>query len=211
MRRDTDALSEDWEARDGMTPWTVQDEALRDCSACIEKSTLRTSLGRAKRQGGARACSFGVGIEGARQRRETHHGWFPVGLELQRPHRRKPLRAVRGCFSSGLTAVNKCVIVGERMPDASLDNTRAHALARVGKIIRGKYRLDGLVGVGGMAAVYSATHRNGFRVAIKILHEWAALDEQIQRLFRREVTSSWLQYRLLLSWLSQSFVLMQSV
>jgi serine/threonine-protein kinase len=45
------------------------------------------------------------------------------------------------------------------------------ARARVGTIVDGKWRLDALLGVGGVAAVYAATHRNGNRVAIKILHK----------------------------------------
>ena len=40
---------------------------------------------------------------------------------------------------------------------------------RVGTVIRGKWRLDALLGVGGMAAVYAATHRNGHRCAVKML------------------------------------------
>ncbi|AKT37917.1 serine/threonine-protein kinase [Chondromyces crocatus] len=52
------------------------------------------------------------------------------------------------------------------------------ARGRVGRILKGKYRLDGLVGIGGMAAVYVATHRNGNRVAIKMLHaEMSAVSE----------------------------------
>ncbi|MBI4706231.1 MAG: hypothetical protein HY744_34475, partial [Deltaproteobacteria bacterium] len=42
--------------------------------------------------------------------------------------------------------------------------------ARVGELLEGKWRLDALLGVGAMAAVYQATHRNGNRVAIKLLH-----------------------------------------
>jgi serine/threonine-protein kinase len=44
------------------------------------------------------------------------------------------------------------------------------ALARIGNTLRDKWRLDVLLGVGGMAAVYAATHRNGSRAAVKILH-----------------------------------------
>jgi serine/threonine protein kinase len=44
------------------------------------------------------------------------------------------------------------------------------AQTRLGITLRDKWRLDALIGVGGAAAVYAATHRNGSRVAVKILH-----------------------------------------
>ncbi|MDC0748046.1 hypothetical protein [Polyangium mundeleinium] len=43
------------------------------------------------------------------------------------------------------------------------------ARARVGQVLRGKWRLDHLLGVGGTACVYAATHRNGKRGAVKLL------------------------------------------
>ena len=61
-----------------------------------------------------------------------------------------------------------------------------HARARVGAVLRGKWRLDRLFGVGGMAAVYSATHRTGSRVDIKMLHAVHAWDVEIRRRFLRE-------------------------
>jgi eukaryotic-like serine/threonine-protein kinase len=50
------------------------------------------------------------------------------------------------------------------------DPLLAQAEARVASTLHGKWRLDVLLGVGGTAAVYAATHRNGSRVAVKILH-----------------------------------------
>lgn len=57
---------------------------------------------------------------------------------------------------------------------------------RVGTTVRGKYTLDRLLGVGGTACVFAATHRNGSTVALKILHpEYATLGE-VRRRFLRE-------------------------
>jgi eukaryotic-like serine/threonine-protein kinase len=60
------------------------------------------------------------------------------------------------------------------------------ARARVGQVLRNKWRIDGLLGVGGMAAVYAATHRNGKRAALKVLHLDAAADTDVRRRFLRE-------------------------
>ena len=62
----------------------------------------------------------------------------------------------------------------------------AQCRGRVGQLISGKWRLDALIGVGGMAAVYMATHRNGSTGAIKILHEEVALNEEVRERFLRE-------------------------
>src|SRR5437870_2790296 len=63
---------------------------------------------------------------------------------------------------------------------------RKKAELRIGSTLRGKWRLDTLIGVGGMAAVYEATHRNGMRGAVKILHPEKAADENIKKRFLRE-------------------------
>jgi eukaryotic-like serine/threonine-protein kinase len=60
------------------------------------------------------------------------------------------------------------------------------AKARVGLLLREKWRLDALLGVGGMAAVYSATHRNGDRVAVKMLHPRLSSDAEVKTRFVRE-------------------------
>src|SRR5580692_11792183 len=58
--------------------------------------------------------------------------------------------------------------------------------SRVGTTLRGKYHLERVIGVGGMAAVYEATHRNGKRFAIKILHAHLAERDDTRRRFVRE-------------------------
>lgn len=60
------------------------------------------------------------------------------------------------------------------------------AHSRVGTRIRGKWRVDKLLGVGGMGAVYAATHRNGSRVALKILHPQLSMLGDIRARFARE-------------------------
>jgi serine/threonine-protein kinase len=53
-------------------------------------------------------------------------------------------------------------------------------------MLRGKWRLDALLGVGGMAAVYAATHRNGSRAAVKVLHSELTINPQVRNRFLRE-------------------------
>ena len=57
---------------------------------------------------------------------------------------------------------------------------------RVGSVIKGKWTIDSLLGVGGMATVYAANHRNGQRAALKILHLDFARDKTICERFLRE-------------------------
>jgi serine/threonine-protein kinase len=58
--------------------------------------------------------------------------------------------------------------------------------SRIGKTLKDKWRIDALIGMGGMAAVYSATHRTGGRVAIKVLHPALSMNESVRRRFSRE-------------------------
>lgn len=57
---------------------------------------------------------------------------------------------------------------------------------RVGAMVRGKYRIDAFIASGSMSNVYAATHRNGSRVALKILHRDLARDTSFAERFRRE-------------------------
>lgn len=63
---------------------------------------------------------------------------------------------------------------------------RSMALKRVGQTLNHKWTIDRLVDTGGMAAVYAATHRNGKRVAIKMLHPFIAAHEDVRERFLRE-------------------------
>ncbi|MDC0748153.1 protein kinase domain-containing protein [Polyangium mundeleinium] len=63
---------------------------------------------------------------------------------------------------------------------------RERAEARIGTLLKGKWRLDMLLGVGGMAAVYAATHRNKNRAAVKVLHTDLAAEPAIRARFHHE-------------------------
>lgn len=68
-------------------------------------------------------------------------------------------------------------------PAASMASQAARD--RVGRVLRDKWHLDEVIGTGGFSAVYAATHRNGKRVAIKILHpELSAIDTARSRFLR---------------------------
>ncbi|MEP7049530.1 MAG: protein kinase [Pseudomonadota bacterium] len=56
----------------------------------------------------------------------------------------------------------------------------------VGTVLRGKYRIDGVIGTGGMAVVYAATHRNRKRFAVKMLHPEVSVRQEIRARFIRE-------------------------
>ena len=66
------------------------------------------------------------------------------------------------------------------------EDLRAIAQKRVGAVLNHKWTIDRLVDIGGMAAVYAATHRNGKRVAIKMLHPFASAHPDVRERFLRE-------------------------
>ena len=55
------------------------------------------------------------------------------------------------------------------------EDIERRAASAVGTVLDRKWRLDRLLGCGGMGAVYAATHRNGTRAAVKVLLPEAAL------------------------------------
>ncbi|MBW2527551.1 MAG: serine/threonine protein kinase, partial [Deltaproteobacteria bacterium] len=67
-----------------------------------------------------------------------------------------------------------------------MEEERQQAQARVGTMLKGKWRLERLLGVGGMAAVYAATHRIGRQDAIKILHASVSRSRELRQRFEQE-------------------------
>ncbi len=69
---------------------------------------------------------------------------------------------------------------------AQQDDPVKAAEARVGTALNAKWSLEGLLGVGGMGAVFAARHRNGTRAAVKLLHAEYARESEIRDRFLRE-------------------------
>jgi len=86
----------------------------------------------------------------------------------------------------GLVGVVTVIEEDDDYRTAIMDPLVMRSRARVGTVLHSKYRLDVLLGVGGMAAVYACTHRNGSRAAVKLLHPELSLNAQVKTRFLRE-------------------------
>src|SRR6185312_5029865 len=117
-------------------------------------------------------------------------------------------RAWRPCRGTGASRIEKlpagrgvaertvfaeAAIVTTLLPDQSHEQEAedgsallAHAKKRLGSTLRGKWRLERLLGVGGMGAVYEARHRNGMRGAVKVLDPALARARDCRERFLRE-------------------------
>jgi hypothetical protein len=65
-------------------------------------------------------------------------------------------------------------------------SAQGRAEQRIGSLLKDKYRLDRVLGVGGMAVVYTATHRNQKQFAVKVLHPELSWVDDIRTRFLRE-------------------------
>ncbi len=70
------------------------------------------------------------------------------------------------------------------------------AKRRIGQVLCGKITIESVVDVGGMAAVYAAKHRNGKRLAVKILHaQYAANPDVTERFLREGYVANQIEHR----------------
>jgi serine/threonine-protein kinase len=94
-----------------------------------------------------------------------------------------------GSRGTGHAAVGAEEAGGIHSPD---DNQSANwAVPRREQLLgRGRYRLEDIIGTGGMSVVYRATVvATGQTVAVKVLRESLSVDEQIQQRFRQEAAT----------------------
>jgi len=71
-------------------------------------------------------------------------------------------------------------------PSTNPQSRREVALRAVGKTVGQRWTLLGVIGSGGTATVYEAVHRNGSRVAVKLLHADFVAHDRIRRRFHAE-------------------------
>jgi protein-disulfide isomerase/serine/threonine protein kinase len=66
------------------------------------------------------------------------------------------------------------------------ESFRKEIEARVGRTLCQRYTVERLLAIGSTAAVYGGTHRNGNRVAIKVLHAELAASKEVREQFLRD-------------------------
>ncbi len=74
--------------------------------------------------------------------------------------------------------------------DSDIDQREVHARELVGKVLGGRYRIDSLIGLGMMGAVFRGHHLGlGRDVAVKVLHSELLADDEMVGRFKREAAA----------------------
>jgi hypothetical protein len=109
-----------------------------------------------------------------------------LGLPYQparEPGRAPPNRRSRACRSSPEIATLAAM-------DPDRDAIQARCEALLGQVLGGRYRLDAVLGMGAMGAVFRARHTGLERdVALKLLHEDMMASEEMRARFAREAAA----------------------
>jgi serine/threonine protein kinase len=70
------------------------------------------------------------------------------------------------------------------------NDVAATADSLIGSLLNGKWQVDARLGAGGMGKVYAATHRNGRRVAIKMMRDELCVDPDLVVRFHEEALAT---------------------
>src|SRR4051812_34653025 len=102
------------------------------------------------------------------------------------PARRRPASARPAAASRRAATARKTTGTIASASDAVVSTESDIVERRIGTTVRGKWKLERVLGVGGMAAVYVGVHKIGRRDAIKILHPEIAANKEIAARFEQE-------------------------
>jgi serine/threonine-protein kinase len=105
--------------------------------------------------------------------------------------RRDHARACVSCGRANPPDARFCAGCGHRVCGEEVEGAQAVADPLVGRIIADRYRIDQMIGRGGMGVVYRVEHlRIGKMMAMKLLHGELARDRDVLKRFRREAEAA---------------------
>jgi serine/threonine protein kinase len=153
---------------------------------CLDENSLAAFLGRRSSAGDAQAIEEHIAdCPRCRQLLGVVAELFPAKHDEGRPAPSlalAPTVRAEGAAQASESSVPSAVDGGWVRACFSM----ADASRRVGTMLAGRWTLRKVLGIGGMGAVFAADHRNGKKVAIKILKPELCGDPEVVRRFVRE-------------------------
>lgn len=110
-----------------------------------------------------------------------------VYSEEAREHRRSVIKTdlVRQLLECGIRHCPRTITMSSLQHPYAVAEKPMRSL--IGSLVAGRFQIEDILGSGGMATVYQAVHRrNGHRVALKVLNEGLARNEEVRERFFRE-------------------------